>query len=132
MSVSDLISANPKGDWLNLNVSSITSTHTLVSQATNISTAVTATGSALVITTQSANSAGGGASPNTFAINDVFIVPSSVITGNILNYAGTYGTNGTPVLSFQSVATGTVNAVIQNAHASNALAGVLKLSVLIS
>lgn len=111
-------------------VAGVTYTKGTVTQATNISTGVTTNQPAGVITTVSATTA--GLATSTFTVTNSYALATSAITATILNYAGTYVTNGIPVLTINNVTAGTFDIKITNAHATNALAGVLKIGFTIN
>lgn len=106
-------------------VGGVTFAKSTVTQATNISTGVTLNQYAGVITTVSATTA--GLATSTFTVTSSYALANSVITATILNYTGTYVTNGIPILTINNVTAGTFDVKITNAHATNALAGVLKI-----
>ncbi len=97
-----------------------------VTQITTINTAVTIAAPSGIITTVSA--------PTAAQDNDLFAVINSVVTAtsvvhvSIVNYAGSYSTNGLPVVNVSGIGAGFFTMVIMNAHDTNALSGVLKIA----
>lgn len=96
-----------------------------VTQATSITTAVTLNKPAGVITTVSA--AGAAGSSNAFTVNNSFVNANSVVQAWIIDYAGTFTTNGLPIVSVDTRASGSFQIVLSNAHGTNALSGVVKI-----
>lgn len=96
-----------------------------ITQATSITTGVTLNKPAGVITTVSAATAAGGS--DTFTLTNSFVAATSVIHAWIIDYAGTFTTNGLPIVSVDNRGAGTVNIVLSNAHSANALNGVVKI-----
>ena len=96
-------------------------------QATNITTGVTVNGLSGLITTQNASAGAAGATPNTFRVTNSKVRAESRVNAWIQNYAGTYATNGTPIVNVQGVADGLFDIVISNAHGTNALSAALKI-----
>lgn len=99
-----------------------------VAQATNINTAVTANGVNGLITTQSASTAADAS--DTFTVSCSSVTTSSVVLANVVDYAGTFGTNGLPVVSVDAIGDGQFDIVVMNAG-STALSGVLKIGFLV-
>jgi len=66
-----------------------------------------------------------GATSATATVNCGFT--PTCVTGDVVNYAGTYGTNGEPVVVKITPSTNSFTFAIYNAHASNALAGNITL-----
>ena len=97
------------------------STIASVTQATDITTGVTANGNAGVITTQAASAA--ASASDTFTVTNSSVTASSVILLQIMDYSGTLGTNGAPIVYGANVAAGSFDIVLYNADAANALAG---------
>lgn len=101
-----------------------------VAQATSITTAVTGNSTVLSITTQAATAAAGAS--QTFTVNNNLVTAASKIFVEVNSYAGTFTTNGIPVLNVDNIVAGTsFDIVISNAHSANALNGVLVIKVLI-
>lgn len=100
-----------------------------VTQATSITTGVTVNAGAGVITTVSATTAAGSTSE--FTVTNSFVSASSVVIAQIVDYTGTYGTNGLPVVSVDSVASGSFKINTSNVAPTNALSGVLKIAFII-
>jgi hypothetical protein len=96
-----------------------------VTQLSSITTGVTLNATAGVITTVSATTA--GVSKSTFTVTNSGVSAGSTVIAGIQNYAGTYGTNGIPTVTVNNVTDGAFDINIVNAHASAALAGVLKI-----
>ena len=86
--------------------------------------------SAGVITTATTTSIGALATDN-FTVLNSRIVTGSVVLLTIVDYAGVLITNGIPVLSVDTIAAGSFNINITNAHASNGLSGVMKIAFII-
>lgn len=97
---------------------------TTVTQATNISTAVTCNSAAGVITTQTANAASDGS--HTFTVNNSYVLSSSVVIVSICNYAGT----GIPVIRSNSISNGSFTITISNPSGS-ALNAAMNISFLV-
>jgi hypothetical protein len=95
-------------------------------QLTSITTGVTINGTKGMITTFSANTAGLAAS--TFTVTNTSMSSATAnVEAYISDYAGTILTNGVPsVIVKNRTATG-FDIVIYNAHATNALSGVLNI-----
>lgn len=97
-----------------------------VTQLTSITTGVTANGGSGVITTVSASTAAGATS--TFTVTSNGVIAASAVNVTLGAYSGTFGTNGTPIVTCSAVGAGSFAVTIYNAHASNALAGTLKIN----
>jgi hypothetical protein len=96
-----------------------------VTQATSTSTAVTANGQSGEITCFTSVQA--TLTTVTFTVNNTATDADSVILLNIVNYTGTYVTNGIPIVMVNNRVAGTsFDVKIVNAGA-NALSGILKL-----
>lgn len=65
----------------------------------------------------------GGASSSAITVSSTACRSTSNVTGQIVNYAGTYATNGQPAVVKITPGAGSFTFVIYNAHASNALSG---------
>jgi hypothetical protein len=96
-----------------------------VTQTGTITTGVTVNADAGLITTVSSTLAGVTAA--TFTVTDSRVEAGSVIVAKVNNYSGTYVTNGIPIVNINNVVAGAFDLTIVNVHASNALAGVLKI-----
>lgn len=97
-----------------------------VTQGTSTSTAVTANGQSGEITCFTSVQA--ALTTVTFTVNNTATDADSVILLNIVNYSGTYVTNGIPVVMVNNRVAGTsFDIKIVNAHATVALGGILKL-----
>ena len=97
-----------------------------VTQATSTSTAVTANGMNGEITCFTSLQA--TLTTVTFTVNNTAVDADSVILVNVVNYTGTYVTNGIPIVVVNNRVAGTSFDIrIINAGA-NALAGVLKIA----
>lgn len=97
-----------------------------VTQITSITTGVTINANAGVVTTVSATTA--AVSKSTFTVTNSAVEAGSVVTASIEDYAGTYATNGIPVVNINNVVAGAFDVNLVNVHASNALAGVVKIA----
>jgi hypothetical protein len=102
---------------------------TTVTQGTSITTGVTASAPAGVITTFSAAIAAQASAE--FTVTNTFVSASSVVLANIVDYAGTDSTNGIPVVKVDTIGAGSFKIVISNAHSTNALSGVLKVGFIV-
>jgi hypothetical protein len=100
-----------------------------VTQGTSITTGVTASAPAGVITTFSAALAADASAE--FTVTNTFVSASSVVLANIVDYAGTDSTNGIPVVKVDTIGAGSFKIVISNAHSANALSGVLKIGFIV-
>ncbi len=108
---------------------SITMIKSNPSQATNITTAVSATGSCGIILSQTGTAVAG--TTQSFAVNSSYCTANSVVFTHLDKYTGTLSTNGIPVLSVSGI-TGTQFTInVSNAHSANALAGRLSIGYLI-
>ena len=97
-----------------------------VTQGTSATTAVTANCDVGLITTFSESTA--AAATTTFTVNNTGVNANSVIIPTIVSYAGTYATNGFPVVTVNNIVAGTsFDIKVSNVHASNALSGALKI-----
>lgn len=99
-------------------------------QITSITTGVNI-GSALYgeINTVSSTLAGLGSAQ--FTVTATLVTAGSYVFTNINNYSGTYGTNGFPQILVSNVVGGAFDIVVNNVHALNALAGVIKIKYMI-
>lgn len=66
-----------------------------------------------------------------FALTNSLITSSSVVAATIVNYAGTFATNGIPTVKVDAIGTGTCNICVNNVHAANALSGILKIAFVV-
>lgn len=107
----------------------ITLPSSTVTQATSVTTAVTLNAVSGVITTFSQSAA--AEVTVSFTVNNSTVAATDKIVATITNYAGTYSTNGIPVLSVGSVAAGSFVINISNTHSANALSGALKISFVV-
>lgn len=96
-----------------------------VTQLTSITTGVTLNTASGIITTVSATTAHDAAS--TFTVTNSFATATSNIRAYIVDYAGTFATNGLPSVAVDNRTAGTFDIVIMNNAAANALSGVLKI-----
>lgn len=108
-------------------IDQINPTNQTVTQATSITTAVTLNYINGVITTVSATTA--GAATSTFTVNNSKVLSTSIVNASIIGYSGTFTTNGLPVVAVSAVTNGSFKINIMNCHATNALAGTLKISI---
>jgi hypothetical protein len=99
---------------------SLTFTKGSVTQATNITTAVTLNTPSGIITTLTATTA--ATSDTTFTVNNSSVTTSSIVNVNILSYSGDIGTNGFPVVVANNVVAGAFDITIGNIGAA-ALSG---------
>jgi hypothetical protein len=100
-----------------------------VTQLTSITTAVTLNNPSGVITTVSSTLA--AVTATSFTLTNSFITANSIVVASIANYAGTYITNGIPIINISSIAAGSCSIELVNVHASNSLSGVLKITFLV-
>ena len=100
-----------------------------VTQLTSITTGVTLSNTSGIITTVSATTA--AASASIFTVTNTLVTSASRITVNINDYAGTFATNGLPVVCVDNITSGSFDIVITNMHASNALSGILKIAFVV-
>lgn len=107
----------------------VTSTRGTVTQASSLTTAVELNAPSGVITTVSATTA--AVSESKFALTNSLITASSVVLVSIVNYAGTFATNGIPTVKVDTIGSGTCNICVNNVHAANALSGVLKIAFVV-
>lgn len=94
-----------------------------VTQAVSATTAVTLNTRTGLITTQSETAAAGVSAA--FTVNNSLATATSNIRAWVVNYAGTFTTNGLPIVSVDNRTAGTFDIVVSNAHGANALSGVL-------
>ena len=100
-----------------------------VTQITSLATGVTINADTGVITTVSATTAALGNA--TFTVSNSAVSAASTVLVNVQNYAGTYTTNGTPVVAVNNVVAGAFDVKVLNVHTSNALAGVLQIGFVV-
>lgn len=104
-----------------------------VTQITSATTAVTANGGAVAITTVSLTTAAGASF--TFTLNNSWIQNGSFLFAQIGAYSGTVGTNGIPIVTVVNntspTTAGTCTITVSNVAASNALSGTLVLNILL-
>jgi len=92
---------------------------------TTSSNAITLNKESGIITTESLSTAADGSTVITVTNNTV--AATSGIQATLISYAGTFSTNGIPVLNVDDVAAGSFKLIISNAHSANALSGVVKV-----
>lgn len=102
-----------------------------VTQATSVTTDVTANGAAGAITTQAATTAAAGAAVNNFTVNNTAVKAGSLVFANIVSYSGTIVTNGIPAVFVSGITNGAFDLNIHNVHPSNALSGTLVIDYLV-
>lgn len=107
-------------------IDAINPTNLTVTQATSISTAVTLNGVNGIVTTVSTTAAALTAS--TFTVNNSKVLSTSIVKANIVDYSGTFVTNGLPSIAVTTIANGSFKIVIMNNHATNAFSGIFKIS----
>lgn len=100
-----------------------------VTQATSVTTAVTINAVSGVITTFSQSAAADATV--SFTVNNSTVESTDKILATITNYAGAYSTNGIPIVSVGTIASGSFVINVSNVHASNALSGALKISFVV-
>ncbi len=96
-----------------------------VTQITSISTGVTLNTTAGTITTVSTTLAGGTSA--TFTVTNSTCTSQSIVQATIVNYTGTYATNGFPIVNINNIAAGSFQVTLCNIGAM-ALNGVLKIA----
>lgn len=103
----------------------------LLSQATSITTGVSA-GDAMsgVITTQNATAAAGASHAFTVSLTNGMLTTDSIVKASIVNYSGTAGANGYPsvIIDNIQVTPAQFDIIIINNHSGNALSGTLKIA----
>lgn len=102
-----------------------------VTQATSVTTDVTANGAAGAITTQSASTAGASAAVENFTVNNTAVKAGSLVFANIVSYSGTIVTNGVPAVFVSAITNGSFDLNIHNVHPTNALSGTLVIDYLV-
>lgn len=100
-----------------------------ITQITNATQDVTVNQPSGMITTFNETLAANGAI--SFTVNNTFSLVASQIHVNVNSYSGTYGTNGLPTINVSNILNGKFSITVINAHATNALNGVLKIAFLI-
>lgn len=97
-----------------------------VTQGSSLTTAVTLNATKGVITTVSATTA--ALSASTFTVNNTsMVVATANVEAYICDYAGAVLTNGVPSVYVRNRTATAFDIVIYNAHATNALSGVLNI-----
>lgn len=107
----------------------VLTTRGTVTQSTSLTTAVTLHEISGVITTATATTADD--SYEEFKFTNARIVTGCLVLLTLQNYSGTLETNGVPVLSVQSVASGSCTIRVANVHTANSLNGVLQIGYLV-
>lgn len=107
--------------------------HGTVTQITSITTGVTTNAPSGIITTVTNLSGITAQTSATFTVTNSSVLATSVIVANVVDYAGTYITNGTPVVNVDNIGAGTFDVVLINQHTANALSatGTLKISFIV-
>jgi len=100
-----------------------------VTQATSVTTAVTANNLSGIITCFTSTLAAQTA--ESFVVNCSNVVAGDRILVSIINYTGDYGTNGLPCVAVNGVGSGTFTIAKYNADTDTALSGVVQISYLI-
>lgn len=95
----------------------------VVTQATNINTAVTINKAAGIITTVTSTLATNGNA--SFSVNNSEVRSDSVVLGNIVNYNGT---QGAPFARIQNVTSGSFTVALRNVDDINPLNGSVKFA----
>lgn len=108
---------------------SLTLPSSTVTQDTSVSTGVTINTASGVITTFSQSAAANTTA--SFTVTNSAVKSTDKILVSLNSYAGTYGTNGIPVVSVGTVANGSFVIRVSNAHATNALSGAVEISFVI-
>jgi hypothetical protein len=122
--------AGVTADGVLLKDGAVTPANGVVTQITSISTGVTLNQPSGVITTVTATTA--ALSVSTFTVLNSFATTTSNIQCTLISYSGTNLTNGLPLVSYVDNRTdGSFDIVIYNAHASNALNGILQIAFVI-
>lgn len=104
----------------------------LLTQATSTTTGVTANYRAFTITTFTQTLAA-GASVTFTVSNNTMPLGTCDIHATIVNYTGTFSTNGIPVVNLDNTISGaSFDVVISNVHSANALSGTLTIAFLIT
>lgn len=98
-------------------------------QTSTISTTVAIDGISGIITTVSATTA--GAATSTFTVSNTVVKSTSRVLVSIVNYSGTYATNGFPMVHVSGITADAFDIKLSNVHASNALSGIVKIAFLV-
>lgn len=101
----------------------------VVTQATSVTTGVTLSENSGVITTFSQSAAAGVSAA--FTVTNTIVAATDKIVANIVDYAGTYTTNGVPVVSVDNIGAGSFDLVVSNAHGANALSGAVQIAFVV-
>lgn len=102
----------------------------LVTQDSSITTGVTVQEISGVITTVSSTL--GAVTAATFTVScDKVLDENQVILANIIDYSGTFNTNGRPEMWINNVTTGNFDIILFNSHPTNNLSGAIKIAYLI-
>jgi hypothetical protein len=100
-----------------------------VTQAPNLTTPVTLNTQAGVITTATANVAGGGAT--NFILNNTQIYANSIVFAFVGDYAGAWGGDGIPQVAVTGITNGSCTIRVMNLHSGTALNNTLNISFFI-
>lgn len=117
------------GIVLNTGTGGITIPATTVTQGTSVTTTVVASSVSGVITTFAQTAATDTAVE--FTVTNTLVSATDRVLVNIVDYSGTYATNGNPVVSVDTIGAGSFKIVIVNTHSANALSGVLKIAFVV-
>lgn len=97
-----------------------------VTQLVSINTGVTASGQAGVITTFAAATV--AQDNDVFTVTNTLVTATSVILLQLADYSGDFdGTDGTPLVFVDTIAAGSFDIIIYNAHATTPLNGTLDI-----
>ena len=118
---------------LNSGTGGIAIPKTTVTQDTNPTTTVVANSVSGVITTVADLSSITTGTVAEFTVSNSLVAATDRVLVSIVDYAGTYATNGIPVVNVDTIGAGSFKIVIANVHAANALsaAGALKLAFVV-
>jgi hypothetical protein len=97
-----------------------------VTQATNLSTAVTLNSFVGTINTVSTTLATAGSS--SFACNNSNVTPNSIVFATLQKYSGS---NGAPKINVSNITSGSFTVNVQNVHDTAALNGVLTVGFMV-
>lgn len=100
-----------------------------VTQTTNINTTVIVHATTGVITTVSAATAGSDA--DIFTVTNNRCSATSLVLANLVDYAGTFNTDGLPVIQVDNITASAFDIVIINADNATALDGILKIGFMV-
>lgn len=103
--------------------------HSTAVQTPNVTSSVSVSGSSGIITTVTSTLA--ALTAQTFSVSNSSVRPDSVVVVSTVNYTGTYGTDGIPVISVDSIVQGGFDIVITNAHGTAPLDGILSISFIV-